>query len=161
MDNVSVGVHIILRLHHNSTPVIGVHEVFECCQSVGRKCRLTVICKTIWRKWKFINPRDYDKPIQEVIAEKTDGGVDCSIECTGNIKAMIQAFESFHEGWGVFVLVGVPHSEAVFATNPVNFLNERTLKGTFFGNYKPRSDLPDLVELYLSKKLELDKFRPR
>jgi Zn-dependent alcohol dehydrogenase len=107
---------------------------------------------------EFINPGDYDKPIQEVIAEKTDGGVDCSIECTGNIKAMIQAFEACHDGWGVSVLVGVPHSEAVFATNPVNFLNERTLRGTFFGNYKPRSDLPGLVELYLNKKLELDKF---
>jgi len=107
---------------------------------------------------EFLNPGDYDKPIQEVIAEKTDGGVDCSVECTGNIKAMIQAFESCHDGWGVSVLVGVPHSESVFATSPVNFLNERTLKGTFFGNYKPRSDLPGLVEMYLNKELELDKF---
>lgn len=32
------------------------------------------------------------------------------------------------------------------------------MKGTFFGNHKPRSDLPGLVELYLDKKLELDKF---
>jgi len=60
--------------------------------------------------------------------------------------------------WGVSVLVGVPHSEAMFATSPVNFLNEKTLKGTFFGNYKPRSDLPGLVEMYLNKTLELDKF---
>eukprot|EP00253_Pinus_taeda_P027328 PITA_27328 len=100
---------------------------------------------------EFINPLDHQKPIQQVIAEKTDGGVDYSIECTGNVKAMIQAFESCHDGWGVAVLVGVPHSDAVFATSPVNFLNERTLKGTFFGNYKPRSDLPGLVELYLDK----------
>eukprot|EP00253_Pinus_taeda_P005960 PITA_05960 len=107
---------------------------------------------------EFINPLDYEKPIQEVIAEKTDGGVDYSIECTGNVKAMIQAFESCHDGWGVAVLVGVPHSDAVFATSPVNFLNERTLKGTFFGNYKPRTDLPGLVELYMDKKLELEKF---
>jgi len=57
----------------------------------------------------------------------------------------------FLQGWGVVVLVGVPHSDAVFATSPVNFLNERTLKGTFFGNYKPRTDLPGLVELYLDK----------
>ena len=49
------------------------------------------------------------------------------------------------------VLVGVPHKEAVFKTHPVNFLNERTLKGTFFGNYKPRSDLPSVVEMYMNK----------
>jgi alcohol dehydrogenase class-P len=107
---------------------------------------------------EFINPKDHKKPVQEVIAERTNGGVDCSIECTGNVKAMVQAFESCHDGWGVSVLVGVPHADAVFSTNPVNFLNERTLRGTFFGNYKPRSDLPGLVEMYLNKELELDKF---
>jgi alcohol dehydrogenase class-P len=107
---------------------------------------------------EFINPLDHAKPVQEVIAEKTDGGVDYSIECTGNVKAMIQAFESCHDGWGVAVLVGVPHSDAVFQTSPLNFLTERTLKGTFYGNYKPRSDLPGLVEMYLAKKIELEKF---
>ncbi|CAM0911096.1 unnamed protein product [Alopecurus aequalis] len=62
------------------------------------------------------------------------------------------------EGWGVAVLVGVPHKEAVFKTHPMNFLNERTLKGTFFGNYKPRTDLPEVVEMYMRKELELEMF---
>ncbi|XP_057829295.2 alcohol dehydrogenase 1 isoform X1 [Cryptomeria japonica] len=107
---------------------------------------------------EYINPKDHQKPVQEVIAERTDGGADYSVECTGNINAMIQAFECVHDGWGVAVLVGVPHSEAAFTTSPVNFLNEKTLKGTFFGNYKPKSDLPGLVERYLRKELELEKF---
>jgi Zn-dependent alcohol dehydrogenase len=62
------------------------------------------------------------------------------------------------QGWGVAVLVGVPHKEAVFKTHPMNFLNERTLKGTFFGNYKPRTDLPEVVEMYMRKELDLEKF---
>ena len=33
----------------------------------------------------------------------------------------------------------------------MNFLNERTLKGTFYGNYKPRTDLPAVVEKYMNK----------
>ena len=49
------------------------------------------------------------------------------------------------------MLVGVPHKDAEFKTHPMNFLNERTLKGTFFGNYKPRTDLPNVVELYMKK----------
>ncbi|KAJ0578897.1 Alcohol dehydrogenase 1 [Helianthus annuus] len=61
-------------------------------------------------------------------------------------------------GWGVAVLVGVPHKDAVFKTSPMNLLNERTLKGTFFGNYKPRSDIPSVVEKYMNKELELEKF---
>ncbi|KAI3782672.1 hypothetical protein L2E82_12725 [Cichorium intybus] len=61
-------------------------------------------------------------------------------------------------GWGVAVLVGVPHKNAIFKTSPLNLLNERTLKGTFFGNYKPRSDIPSVVEKYMNKELELEKF---
>ncbi|KAL4181392.1 hypothetical protein AMTRI_Chr12g237050 [Amborella trichopoda] len=33
----------------------------------------------------------------------------------------------------------------------MNMLNERTLKGTFFGNYKPHSDLPSVVDKYMKK----------
>ncbi|XP_031120917.1 alcohol dehydrogenase 1-like isoform X2 [Ipomoea triloba] len=107
---------------------------------------------------EFVNPKDHSKPVQEVIAEMTDGGVDRSVECTGNINAMISAFECVHDGWGVAVLVGVPNKDDAFKTHPVNLLNERTLKGTFFGNYKPRSDLPAVVEKYMKKELELEKF---
>ncbi|XP_047321770.1 alcohol dehydrogenase 2 [Impatiens glandulifera] len=107
---------------------------------------------------EFVNSKECGKPVQEVIAEMTDGGVDRSVECTGNINAMISAFECVHDGWGVAVLVGVPHKDAVFQTHPVNFLNERTLKGTFFGNYKPRTDIPSVVERYMNKELELEKF---
>ncbi|KAH9784974.1 Alcohol dehydrogenase class-P [Citrus sinensis] len=93
-----------------------------------------------------------------VIAEMTNGGVDRSVECTGNIDNMISAFECVHDGWGVAVLVGVPSKDAVFMTKPINVLNERTLKGTFFGNYKPRTDLPSVVDMYMNKQLELEKF---
>ncbi|KAM0858355.1 hypothetical protein ACQ4PT_047881 [Festuca glaucescens] len=106
----------------------------------------------------FVNPKDYTKPVQEVLVEMTNGGLDRAVECTGHIDAMIAAFECVHDGWGVAVLVGVPHKEAVFKTHPMNFLNERTLKGTFFGNYKPRTDLPEVVEMYMRKELDLEKF---
>ncbi|KAG4389613.1 hypothetical protein GLYMA_06G122600v4 [Glycine max] len=107
---------------------------------------------------EFVNPKDHDKPVQEVIAAMTNGGVDRAVECTGSIQAMISAFECVHDGWGVAVLVGVPNKDDAFKTHPVNFLNERTLKGTFYGNYKPRTDLPSVVEKYMNGELELEKF---
>lgn len=58
---------------------------------------------------------------------------------------------SLIQGWGVAVLVGVPNKDDAFKSHPMNFLNERTLKGTFFGNYKPRTDLPSVVEMYMKK----------
>ncbi|KAE8653858.1 Alcohol dehydrogenase 1 [Hibiscus syriacus] len=101
---------------------------------------------------EFVNPKDYDKPVQEVIVEMTGGGVDRSVECTGSVDAMISAFECVH-GWGVCVLVGVPKKDDAFKTHPMNLLSERTLKGAFYGNYKPRTDIP-MVEL----GLDMDKF---
>jgi len=47
--------------------------------------------------------------------------------------------------------VGVPHKDAEFKTHPMNLLNERALKGTFFDNYKPHTDLCNVIELYMKK----------
>ncbi|KAL0729689.1 hypothetical protein Bca4012_025782 [Brassica carinata] len=62
------------------------------------------------------------------------------------------------QGWGVALLVGVPSKDDAFKTHPMNMLNERTLKGTLFGNYKPKTDIPGVVEKYMLKELELEKF---
>jgi len=56
-----------------------------------------------------VNPKDHDKPIQQVIAEMTDGGVDRSVECTGSVQAMIQAFECVHD-----VILPSHHSDQTF-----------------------------------------------
>ena len=45
-----------------------------------------------------VNPKDHDKPIQEVIVEMTDGGVDYSFECIGNVNVMRSALECCHKG---------------------------------------------------------------
>ncbi|EKL0034491.1 S-(hydroxymethyl)glutathione dehydrogenase/class III alcohol dehydrogenase, partial [Vibrio vulnificus] len=47
-----------------------------------------------------INPKEHTQPIQEVIIEMTDGGVDFSFECIGNVNVMRQALECCHKGWG-------------------------------------------------------------
>lgn len=47
-----------------------------------------------------VNPKDHDKPIQEVIVDMTDGGVDYSFECVGNVQLMRSALECCHKGWG-------------------------------------------------------------
>ncbi|WP_057408638.1 alcohol dehydrogenase catalytic domain-containing protein, partial [Pseudomonas syringae group genomosp. 3] len=40
-----------------------------------------------------VNPKDFDRPIQEVIVDMTDGGVDFSFECIGNVQLMRAALE--------------------------------------------------------------------
>ena len=48
----------------------------------------------------FVNPKKFDKPIQQVIVDMTDGGVDYSFECVGNVQLMRAALECCHKGWG-------------------------------------------------------------
>ena len=39
---------------------------------------------------EFVNPKDHSRPIQEVLVEMTDGGVDYALECVGNVTVMVQ-----------------------------------------------------------------------
>ncbi len=54
-----------------------------------------------------VNPKDYDAPIQDVVVDLTDGGVDYSFECVGNVGLMRSALECCHKGWGESVIIGV------------------------------------------------------
>ncbi|XP_002968598.2 alcohol dehydrogenase 1 [Selaginella moellendorffii] len=105
-----------------------------------------------------VNPKEHDKPIQEVIKEMTDGGVDYAIECVGNVKLIEAAVESVHEGWGKAVVAGLDDNTKFVSVHPGNFLYGRLLTGTFFGDYKGRSQMNDLVEMYMKKELNLDDF---
>jgi S-(hydroxymethyl)glutathione dehydrogenase/alcohol dehydrogenase len=44
-----------------------------------------------------INPKDYDKPIQNVLVDMTDGGLDYTFECIGNVEVMRAALEACHK----------------------------------------------------------------
>ncbi|WP_441294554.1 S-(hydroxymethyl)glutathione dehydrogenase/class III alcohol dehydrogenase [Gilvimarinus algae] len=105
-----------------------------------------------------INPQDYDKPIQEVIVELTDGGVDYSFECIGNVNVMRSALECCHKGWGESVIIGVAGSGQEISTRPFQLVTGRVWRGTAFGGVKGRSQLPGIVEDYLAGKFKLDDF---
>ena len=48
------------------------------------------IVATSFGATRFVNPNDYDRPIEEVIRELTDGGADYTFECIGNVKTMVR-----------------------------------------------------------------------
>ncbi|WP_262492666.1 S-(hydroxymethyl)glutathione dehydrogenase/class III alcohol dehydrogenase [Marinobacter sp. AL4B] len=105
-----------------------------------------------------INPKDYDKPIQEVIVELTDGGVDYSFECIGNVDVMRSALECCHKGWGESVIIGVAGAGQEISTRPFQLVTGRVWKGTAFGGVKGRSELPGIVERYMEGEFKLNDF---
>jgi S-(hydroxymethyl)glutathione dehydrogenase/alcohol dehydrogenase len=105
-----------------------------------------------------INPKNYSKPIQEVIVELTDGGVDFSFECIGNVNTMRSALECCHKGWGESVIIGVAGAGQEISTRPFQLVTGRVWRGTAFGGVKGRSELPEYVERYLKGEFKLDHF---
>ncbi|KAI8995167.1 chaperonin 10-like protein [Gaertneriomyces semiglobifer] len=105
-----------------------------------------------------VNPKDHDKPIQQVLIEMTDGGVDYSFECVGNVNLMRAALECCHKGWGTSVIIGVAGAGQEIATRPFQLVTGRVWKGSAFGGVKGRSELPGLVKQYQDGKLEIDSY---
>lgn len=105
-----------------------------------------------------INPQKHDKPIQDVIVELTDGGVDYSFECIGNVNVMRSALECCHKGWGESVIIGVAGAGQEISTRPFQLVTGRVWRGSAFGGVKGRTELPEYVERYLRGEFKLDHF---
>ncbi len=104
----------------------------------------------------FVNPKNFDKPIQDVIVEMTDGGVDYSFECIGNVETMRSALECCHKGWGESTIIGVAGAGQEISTRPFQLVTGRVWRGSAFGGVKGRSQLPDYVEKYMKGEIKID-----
>ncbi|PMR68380.1 S-(hydroxymethyl)glutathione dehydrogenase/class III alcohol dehydrogenase, partial [Halomonas heilongjiangensis] len=107
---------------------------------------------------EFVNPKDHADPIQQVIVEKTDGGVDYSFECIGNVNVMRSALECCHKGWGESVIIGVAGAGEEISTRPFQLVTGRVWKGSAFGGVKGRTELPGYVERYMNGEINIDDF---
>jgi len=105
-----------------------------------------------------INPKDFDKPIQDVIVAMTDGGVEFSFECIGNVHVMRAALECCHKGWGESIIIGVAGAGQEIATRPFQLVTGRVWRGSAFGGVKGRTQLPAMVEDAMRGDIDLDPF---
>ena len=104
----------------------------------------------------FVNPNKFDKPVQQVIVEMTEWGVDYSFECVGSVKLMRAALECAHRGWGQSIVIGVAGAGQEISTRPFQLVTGRVWKGSAFGGVKGRTELPNYVEMYMSGTINID-----
>lgn len=104
----------------------------------------------------FINPKDLSGSVTEAIVEMTQGGVDYSFECIGNVHVMREALECCHMGWGVSTIIGVAGEGQEISTRPFQLVTGRRWQGTAFGGVKGRTQLPGYVDRYMQGEIELD-----
>ena len=105
-----------------------------------------------------VNPKDHQRPIQEVIVEMTGWGVDHSFECIGNVNVMRAALECAHRGWGQSIIIGVAGAGQEISTRPFQLVTGRRWLGSAFGGVKGRSELPGMVEDAMAERIQLAPF---
>ena len=103
----------------------------------------------------FLNPNEV-KDIVGAISDLTDGGVDYSFECIGNVNVMRQALECCHKGWGESVIIGVAGAGQEISTRPFQLVTGRVWKGSAFGGARGRTDVPKIVDWYMDGKINID-----
>jgi S-(hydroxymethyl)glutathione dehydrogenase/alcohol dehydrogenase len=103
----------------------------------------------------FINPEEVDDVVEAVV-DATNGGVDYSFECIGNVNTMRQALECTHKGWGESFIIGVAGAGQEIATRPFQLVTGRSWRGTAFGGARGRTDVPKIVDWYMEGKINID-----
>ena len=104
---------------------------------------------------EFLNPKDVDDVVAAIV-DTTDGGVDYSFECIGNIEVMGQALACAARGWGQSIIIGVAGAGEEIHARPFLLVTGRTWKGTAFGGTRGRTQLPGFVDRYMAGRIKLD-----
>ncbi len=94
--------------------------------------------------------------VEAAIIEMTDGGVDYSFECVGNVELMGTALRCTHKGWGEAIIVGVAGAGKEIHARPFLLVTGRSWRGTAFGGVKGRTQLPGYVDRYMSGHIKID-----
>jgi S-(hydroxymethyl)glutathione dehydrogenase/alcohol dehydrogenase len=104
----------------------------------------------------FVNPSKVEGDLVQHLVALTDGGADYTFDCTGNTGVMRTALEACHRGWGTSVIIGVAEAGKEIATRPFQLVTGRVWKGSAFGGARGRTDVPKIVDWYMSGKIEID-----
>jgi S-(hydroxymethyl)glutathione dehydrogenase / alcohol dehydrogenase len=99
-----------------------------------------------------------ENTVQQVLDETGGFGADYTFEATGLVAVMRQAVESARMGWGLCTIAGVAGKGETLEIVPRYLITGRRVCGSSFGGVKGRDQVPELVQLYLDGRLDVDPF---
>jgi S-(hydroxymethyl)glutathione dehydrogenase / alcohol dehydrogenase len=88
------------------------------------------------------------------VHELTDGGVDHAFEVIGRPETIRLAWDALRAG-GAAIVVGLAPVGVEASVPAIEFLSDKSLKGTYYGSGDPAAELPELAALALSGALDL------
>ena len=104
----------------------------------------------------FVNPAKVQGDLVQHLVQLTDGGADYTFDCTGNTQVMRAALEACHRGWGTSIIIGVAEAGKEISTRPFQLVTGRNWRGTAFGGARGRTDVPKIVDWYMSGRIQID-----
>lgn len=99
-----------------------------------------------------------EDPVQQILDLTGGFGADYTFEATGLVGVMGQAVEAARMGWGLCTVLGVAGKGEKLEVIPRFLITGRRVQGGSFGGAKGRTHVPQLVEMYLEGKIDLDGF---
>jgi S-(hydroxymethyl)glutathione dehydrogenase / alcohol dehydrogenase len=88
------------------------------------------------------------------IQELTDGGVQYAFEVVGRAASIRLAWQTLRPG-GTVIVVGLAPAGVEAAVPAVDFLSEKSLRGSFYGSGKPAEEIAELAALVADGRLDL------
>jgi S-(hydroxymethyl)glutathione dehydrogenase / alcohol dehydrogenase len=88
------------------------------------------------------------------LRQLTDGGVDFAFEVVGRPETIRLAWDLIRPG-GTAVVVGLAPDGVEASVPAIEFLNDKSLRGTYYGSGDPAAELPRLAAMVLAGELDL------
>jgi len=92
--------------------------------------------------------------VAEAVHALTDGGADYAFEVVGAPETVRTAWDSIRPG-GQAVVVGLVPRGIDVSVPGIQFLSDKTLRGTYYGSGDAQRDLPELAALAVAGSLDL------
>ncbi len=141
-----IGLNVIQGLRMVGADMIVGVDLNDAKDDWGRRFGMT----------HFVNPSKIEGDLVPHLVALTGGGADYTFDCTGNTGVMRTALEACHRGWGTSVIIGVAEAGKEIATRPFQLVTGRVWKGSAFGGARGRTDVPKIVDWYMTGKIEID-----
>jgi S-(hydroxymethyl)glutathione dehydrogenase / alcohol dehydrogenase len=88
------------------------------------------------------------------VREICDGGVDVAIEVVGRPETIRQAFELIRPG-GTAVVVGIAPKGEDVPLPALDFISDKTIRGSFYGSANPAAEMPELIQMLMDGRLDV------
>jgi S-(hydroxymethyl)glutathione dehydrogenase/alcohol dehydrogenase len=89
-----------------------------------------------------------------IVHALSDGGVDVAFEVVGRPETIRLAWDLVRPG-GTAVVVGLAPDGVEASVPAIEFLDDKTLRGTYYGSGDPAAELPGLAAMALTGELDL------